>query len=116
MPSGHRDHRFGHDMHELRVIGKAIDRKGPIPSPWNRISASDLEKYCYCPLSWSLSKRAEVTSSELDRGKVEHFEMAEDLGLIVGQREEGRFSRAGRPMVVRSGDPPGGGRSIHIIK
>ncbi len=55
------------------------------------ISASDLEKYCYCPLSWSLSKRAEVTSSELDRGKVEHFEMAEDLGSIVVKEKRAAF-------------------------
>ena len=55
------------------------------------ISASDLEKYCYCPLSWSLSKKTDVTSPELDRGKAEHLEMAEDLGSIAVEEKRAAF-------------------------
>lgn len=58
------------------------------PKGENRIiSASALEKFGYCPLSWWLSRQGnEDDSDALDNGEIAHESVAQDLGTIV--REE----------------------------
>jgi len=51
------------------------------------ISAAELEKFCYCPLSWSLAREQEVRSPALDRGRAEHAVLGDGLIDIV-QKEE----------------------------
>ncbi len=51
------------------------------------ISASDLERYGYCPLSWWLSRENTVTSPALEKGEKRHDEMAEDLAQIKEEEE-----------------------------
>ncbi|HEX9907145.1 MAG TPA: CRISPR-associated protein Cas4 [Thermoplasmata archaeon] len=46
------------------------------------ISAGDIEKYSYCPLSWWLSREEEVDSEELARGVKEHQELGKTLWKI----------------------------------
>ncbi len=48
------------------------------------ISASDIEKFGYCPLSWWLSRSEEdeVTDEELEKGKEKHEEVGEGLDEI----------------------------------
>jgi len=47
------------------------------------ISASALERFGYCPLSWWLALRSEVTSKGLEEGEKEHSAVANDLVDIV---------------------------------
>jgi len=47
------------------------------------VSASEVEKYAYCPLSWWLSRNAEVTTPALEEGRMEHKSLAENLSEIV---------------------------------
>ena len=47
------------------------------------ISASALERFGYCPLSWWLALRSDVTSKELEDGEKEHSAIANDLADIV---------------------------------
>ena len=54
------------------------------------ISASELERYCYCPLSWWLSLEVQVTSEALKRGDQEHETFSRDLNLIVKRETEAR--------------------------
>jgi len=54
------------------------------------ISASDLERYGYCPLSWWLGRTSEVTSKELEEGDLRHQEIAEDLTEIKEGEKEAR--------------------------
>lgn len=51
------------------------------------ISASDLERFGYCPLSWWLSRENAVTSPALEEGEKKHDEMAEDLAQIKEEEE-----------------------------
>ena len=41
------------------------------------ISASDVEKFGYCPLSWWLSREEDVTNETLEEGEKEHQEIGE---------------------------------------
>lgn len=47
------------------------------------ISASELERFCYCPLSWWLGRQTEFTSQRLEQGTARHEEMSSDLQTIV---------------------------------
>ncbi len=58
------------------------------------ISASELEKYCYCPLSWWLSQQKEVTSETLVMGGEEHNNLANDLhSIIESERRAGIWEK-----------------------
>ncbi|MDD1747294.1 MAG: CRISPR-associated protein Cas4 [Methanomassiliicoccales archaeon] len=54
------------------------------------ISASALERFGYCPLSWWLALRSEVTSKELEEGDKEHSAVANDLVEIVEKERTAR--------------------------
>ena len=51
------------------------------------ISASDLERYSYCPLSWWLGQGTEVTSEPLKKGDERHGEFSGGLRAIVSMEE-----------------------------
>ncbi len=51
------------------------------------ISASDIEKFGYCPLSWWLSRDEDVTNEDLQRGTEEHNEIGEILGDVKEKEE-----------------------------
>jgi CRISPR-associated exonuclease Cas4 len=55
------------------------------------ISASDIERYGYCPLSWWLSLQSEVTSEKLEQGDKEHAAVAQDLTDIVSRQRKASF-------------------------
>jgi len=55
------------------------------------ISASDIERYGYCPLSWWLSLQSEVTSEKLEQGDREHAAVAEKLAGIVSRQNSAVF-------------------------
>lgn len=56
------------------------------------ISASELEKYGYCPLSWWLSRGDAPENSEtLERGEREHHDFAQDLGSIVHAENQAKL-------------------------
>ena len=46
------------------------------------VSAGDLEKYSYCPLSWWLSRKHEPRRQELTKGIAEHEELGKSLWRI----------------------------------
>ena len=52
------------------------------------ISASELERFGYCPLSWWLSLSSEVTSEPLEKGEKEHEKISEDLETIMDQERK----------------------------
>lgn len=54
------------------------------------ISASDLERFGYCPLSWWLALHSEVTSKELEEGDREHSALAKDLSDIMVKERTAR--------------------------
>jgi CRISPR-associated exonuclease Cas4 len=54
------------------------------------VSASALERFGYCPLSWWLALRSEVTSKELVEGEKEHSAVADDLVDIVEKERTAR--------------------------
>jgi len=47
------------------------------------ISASELERFCYCPLSWWLSRGHEANSESLDQGERMHETLSTELETIV---------------------------------
>ena len=51
------------------------------------VSASDIEKFGYCPLSWWLSREDDVITEELERGTKEHHEIGELLGDVKEKEE-----------------------------
>ncbi len=51
------------------------------------ISASDIEKFGYCPLSWWLSREDDITNEDLQRGTEEHNEISEILGEVKDKEE-----------------------------
>ncbi len=53
------------------------------------ISAGDLEKYAYCPLSWWLSKQEKKVDSV--EGVRSHEEEGRELDNIIGQEEKKRY-------------------------
>jgi CRISPR-associated exonuclease Cas4 len=58
------------------------------------ISAGDLEKFCYCPLSWKLSGTESVDVATA-QGSVRHRRMAGELESIVrGERRATMYERA----------------------
>jgi CRISPR-associated exonuclease Cas4 len=54
------------------------------------ISAGDLEKFCYCPLSWQL-RDSEGREESLEQGRVCHDRMADELRGIVRQERRALF-------------------------
>lgn len=59
------------------------------------VSAADLERYCYCPLSWHLGRQSEVRSEALRSGSDRHSALGNDLDDIVqGEERAGRLERA----------------------
>ncbi len=66
----------------------------PMPGPMPGISAGDLEKFCYCPLSWKLSG-SENADAKTAEGSVRHHRMAGELESIVeGERRASAYERA----------------------
>jgi CRISPR-associated exonuclease Cas4 len=63
------------------------------------ISAGDLEKFCYCPLSWQLRDH-ETREEGLDQGLERHERMADELQGIV--RRERRASQYERLVIASS--------------
>lgn len=53
------------------------------------ISAGDLEKFCYCPLSWQLSKGTDTASDATVRGREEHDALGNDLTEMVTKERRG---------------------------
>ena len=52
------------------------------------VSAGDLEKYAYCPLSWWLSRKEEGHTEEQDMGMLRHKEMERRIeGIAVKEKE-----------------------------
>jgi CRISPR-associated exonuclease Cas4 len=57
------------------------------------ISAGDLEKFCYCPLSWQL-RDTETRGEGLDQGLEDHGRMADELqGIVRGERRALQYER-----------------------
>ncbi|MDD1768478.1 MAG: CRISPR-associated protein Cas4 [Methanomassiliicoccales archaeon] len=54
------------------------------------ISASDLERFAYCPLSWWLSTRSDVTSPVLEEGEREHKALSVELSDIMEEEKRAR--------------------------
>ncbi len=54
------------------------------------ISASELERFSYCPLSWWIGKQEEVTSVALENGEARHDEVAKGLNDIVSTERSAR--------------------------
>jgi len=67
---------------------------GMIPSverrPEKLISAGDIEKYSYCPLSWWLSLKYEESSEPLDKGVTKHDELGKSLWKIDAGEKSAR--------------------------
>jgi CRISPR-associated exonuclease Cas4 len=58
------------------------------------ISAGDLEKFCYCPLSWKLSGSESIDATTIE-GTIRHHRMAGELESIVeGERRASIYERA----------------------
>ncbi len=56
------------------------------------ISASELEKYGYCPLSWWLSREKTAENApELASGEKAHESVAQDLGTIVQEEAQAKI-------------------------
>jgi len=51
------------------------------------ISASDVEKYGYCPLSWWLSEEKDVTNEDLKKGNIQHKQIGEKVDSIKSKEE-----------------------------
>jgi len=52
------------------------------------ISASDLERFGYCPLSWWLSMQSEVTSDALEEGEKQHEMVSNNLSNILVEEKK----------------------------
>lgn len=57
------------------------------------ISAGDLEKYSYCPLSWWFSLKKEVSNESLEQGITSHRQIEEQLSSV--REKEGGAKRFG---------------------
>jgi CRISPR-associated exonuclease Cas4 len=58
------------------------------------ISAADLEKFCYCPLSWQL-QRSTGEDETLAAGKARHKDIAEGLeSIVVKERQASTYEKA----------------------
>jgi CRISPR-associated exonuclease Cas4 len=54
------------------------------------ISASDLERFGYCPLSWWLGLQSDVTSDALEQGEVQHEIVSNNLSNILEEEKKAR--------------------------
>ncbi len=54
------------------------------------ISASDLERFGYCPLSWWLGMQADVTSDALEEGEKQHEMVSDKLSKILDEEKKAR--------------------------
>jgi CRISPR-associated exonuclease Cas4 len=55
------------------------------------ISASDIEKYCYCPLSWWLGRHGvDATGEAVEIGQTTHDKVAGELGKIKTKEHEAK--------------------------
>lgn len=58
------------------------------------VSAADLERFCYCPLSWYLGRQTEVRSEALKNGSDRHAALGDELGGIIQvEKRAGRLER-----------------------
>lgn len=55
------------------------------------ISASDLERFAYCPLSWWLSTKSDITSPVLEEGEREHKALSVELSDIMNEERKARI-------------------------
>jgi CRISPR-associated exonuclease Cas4 len=56
------------------------------------VSAGDLEKFSYCPLSWWLSRDHEVDNEELEKGIDEHHKLGKSLWEIDSKEKTAQQS------------------------
>jgi len=56
------------------------------------VSAGDLEKFSYCPLSWWLSRDHESNNEELEKGIHEHHKLGRSLWEIDSKERSARQS------------------------
>jgi CRISPR-associated exonuclease Cas4 len=55
------------------------------------ISASDIERYCYCPLSWWLGRHGvDATGEAVDRGQKTHDKIGAELDTIKAKETEAK--------------------------
>jgi CRISPR-associated exonuclease Cas4 len=55
------------------------------------ISASDIERYCYCPLSWWLGRHGfDAVGDEVDLGQKKHDKIGAELGKIQEKEKEAK--------------------------
>ncbi|MDD1743993.1 MAG: hypothetical protein LUO85_05135, partial [Methanomassiliicoccales archaeon] len=54
------------------------------------ISASDLERFGYCPLSWWLGMQVDVTSDALEAGEKQHELVSDNLTKILDEEKKAR--------------------------
>ena len=47
------------------------------------LSASELERFSYCPLSWWLSRSQDTTSERLEVGERRHGNLSNDLQQVI---------------------------------
>jgi CRISPR-associated exonuclease Cas4 len=59
------------------------------------ISASDLERFGYCPLSWWQGRMAQASSEVLKQGTKNHDDISDDLkAIMVSEEKAGSWERA----------------------
>ena len=59
------------------------------------ISASDLERFGYCPLSWWNGRTAQASSEALQQGTKNHDRISDDLrSIMVNEEKAGSWARA----------------------
>ncbi len=59
------------------------------------ISASELERFGYCPLSWWQGRTAQTSSEALKQGTKNHERISDDLKTImVNEEKAGSWERA----------------------
>ncbi len=54
------------------------------------ISASDIERFGYCPLSWWLNLQSDVTSDALEEGEKQHEMVSNNLSNILDEEKKAR--------------------------
>jgi CRISPR-associated exonuclease Cas4 len=52
------------------------------------ISSSELERYCYCPLSWWLGRQEEAHSEKLENGVAKHEGVSQELRSILDSEKK----------------------------
>ncbi|OPY31427.1 MAG: PD-(D/E)XK nuclease superfamily protein [Methanomassiliicoccales archaeon PtaU1.Bin124] len=59
------------------------------------ISASELERFCYCPLSWWLGLQTEAQSQQLEQGVARHEDVSRELrNILDGEKRALAWERA----------------------